>query len=76
MPSKVPRISGEEAVKAFRKAGFEVDRIRGSHYILRHPLKCSRLSIPVHKGRTVGIGLLRTQISVAGMTVEEFIALL
>jgi predicted RNA binding protein YcfA (HicA-like mRNA interferase family) len=76
MPNKVPRISGIEAIKAFGKAGYEVDRIRGSHHILRHPEKPEALSIPVHSGSTVGVGLLGRQIKLAGLTVEEFVALL
>lgn len=76
MPSKVPRVTGEEAVKAFGRAGYEVDRVRGSHHILRHPDKAELLSIPVHKGRIVGVGLLLSQIKVAGLTVEEFKELL
>ena len=76
MPNKVPRIKGEEAVKAFAKAGFYLDRIRGSHHILKHPHKTARLSIPVHAGQTVGIGLLSSQIGIAGLTIEEFIGYL
>lgn len=73
---KVPQVTGQQAVAAFCKAGFALDRIRGSHHILRHPRKRPRLSIPVHGGKTVGIGLLARQIKVAGLTVDEFIALL
>lgn len=73
--AKLPRIKGEEAVKAFGNAGFVLDRIRGSHHILRHPAKTARLSIPVHNA-CLGPGLLRAQIRAAGMTVEEFIGLL
>jgi predicted RNA binding protein YcfA (HicA-like mRNA interferase family) len=72
MPSKVPRVSGEDAVRAFGRAGFGLDRIKGSHHILKHPEKTVRLSIPVHAGRTVGVGLLSAQIKLAGMTVDEF----
>jgi predicted RNA binding protein YcfA (HicA-like mRNA interferase family) len=76
MPSKVPRVTGEEAIKAFCRAGYAVDRIAGSHWILKHPDKPERLSIPVHGGKTLGVGLLRSQVKTAGLTVEEFIALL
>lgn len=76
MPSKVPRISGKDVIRAFCKTGYFLDRIRGSHHILKHPEKRARLSIPVHKGRVVGVGLLRSQIAAAGLTVEEFIGLL
>jgi predicted RNA binding protein YcfA (HicA-like mRNA interferase family) len=73
---KVPRITGEEAIKAFSKAGFVEDRVRGSHHILRHPEQTVRLSIPVHAGQTLGVGLLRSQIRDAGLTVEQFISFL
>lgn len=32
---KLPVISGSEAVKAFRKLGYELDEQHGSHMILR-----------------------------------------
>lgn len=73
---KLPRITGEQAIKAFAKAGYHLDRVKGSHHILRHKEKTVRLSIPVHKKGTLGVGLLGDQIKAAGLTVEEFIALL
>lgn len=74
---KIPRISGETAIKAFCQAGFYVDRIRGSHHVLRHPEKPSvSLTIPVHAGKLVGLGLLRSQIKAAGLTIEQFIDLI
>jgi predicted RNA binding protein YcfA (HicA-like mRNA interferase family) len=47
---KLPVASGTDAVKAFRKVGYEFDEQHGSHMILRHtepPYR--RLSIPNHK---------------------------
>lgn len=32
----LPRVSGREVVKALVKIGYEQDRQRGSHIILRH----------------------------------------
>jgi predicted RNA binding protein YcfA (HicA-like mRNA interferase family) len=72
MPSRVPRVTGESAIKAFAKAGFLLHHICGSHHILRHPEKPVRLTIPVHKGKTIRIGLLSSQIKAAGLTVEQF----
>ena len=74
--AKAPRISGEEAVKAFEKAGFVVVRITGSHHIMKKGGHKYRLSIPVHRGRTLGVGLLAAQIAAAGLTIEEFAELL
>lgn len=73
---KVPRVSGLDAIKAFKKVGFELSRTHGSHHILARDGHQYNLSIPVHAGKTVGCGLLRSQIKAAGLTVEEFIALL
>ena len=73
---RVPRITGKQAIKAFGRAGFRLDRIRGSYHILTRDNDGVRLSVPVHSGRTVGVGLLSSQISAAGLTVAEFIALL
>ncbi len=71
---RLPRASGQEAVRAFEKAGWEVARQRGSHIVLTKPGSIYTLSIPSH--RVLGPGLLRDQIRKAGLTVEEFIDLL
>lgn len=70
---KLPRISGLDVVRAFVKSGFEHVRTKGSHYVLKKPGNRFLLSIPVHKGKTVGVGLLKSQIEAAGLTVDEFI---
>jgi predicted RNA binding protein YcfA (HicA-like mRNA interferase family) len=72
---KLPLISGREAVRAFRKIGYEIDHQTGSHIILRHrePPYC-RLSIPDHE--ELAKGTLRALIRQAGLTTEEFIDLL
>ncbi len=46
---KLPVISGEKAVKAFVKAGWKVDRIVGSHVILRKEGSPVTLSVPLHR---------------------------
>ena len=72
--SVLPRISGRDVAAAFRKLGYEFDRQRGSHIILRHsqpPYR--RLTVPDH--REVAKGTLRALIREAGITVEEFVAL-
>ena len=74
--SKVPRVTGQEAVRAFKRAGFHEDRTTGSHCILKKAGHPYVLSIPMHKGKTLGVGLLKSQIEAAGLTVEEFNSLL
>jgi predicted RNA binding protein YcfA (HicA-like mRNA interferase family) len=73
--AELPIVSGREAVKAFRKVGYETDRQRGSHIILRQTRPPHRrLTIPDHK--EIRKGTLRALIRQAGLSVEEFIALL
>ena len=71
---RLPRISGQEAVKAFQRAGWEVARQRGSHVALTKAGTIYTLSIALHE--VLGPGLLRDQIRKAGLTVEEFSELL
>ncbi len=71
---KLPRISGKDAVKAFKKLGWEVSRQRGSHIILTKVNSIYSLSVPNKK--TLAPGLLRSLISKAELTVDEFIDLL
>jgi predicted RNA binding protein YcfA (HicA-like mRNA interferase family) len=72
---KLPVVSGSEAVKAFRKAGYELDEQHGSHIILRrNDPPHRRLSVPNHK--ELAKGTLRALIREAGLTVEEFAKLL
>jgi predicted RNA binding protein YcfA (HicA-like mRNA interferase family) len=73
---KAPVISAQEAIRAFQRAGFLKDRQSGSHCILKkagHPI---HLSIPDHKGKKLGQGLLKAQIEAAGLTIDEFKSLL
>jgi predicted RNA binding protein YcfA (HicA-like mRNA interferase family) len=66
-------ISGDDFVRAMRKIGYEVDHTTGSHMILLHPSR-QRLSVPRH--RELGRGILRRLIDQAGLSREEFLALL
>ena len=71
--SRLPRASGDKHVSAFKAAGWQVNHIEGSHYILINDYSEIHLSIPVHKNKTLGVGLLKKLISKAGMTNEEYL---
>lgn len=52
-------------------------RITGSHHVMRKPgVPTSKVIIPVHGAKDVPPGTLRSILAQAGMTVEEFMALL
>ena len=55
--STSPAVSGSKLIKALRKLGFDVIRVKGSHHFLRHPDgRCT--VVPVHRGESIGRGLL------------------
>jgi predicted RNA binding protein YcfA (HicA-like mRNA interferase family) len=72
--SKLPRISGREAISALKKAGFDEIRQSSSHVIIRRVSPFSQLVIPDH--RELDTGTLRAIIRQADLSVDEFIALL
>ena len=65
----LPRISGSEAVKTFKKLGFYEARQKGSHVVMRKDDK--GCVIPLHK--SLAIGTLRSAIRQAGITIDDFI---
>ena len=70
---RLPVMSGDDFVKTMRKTGYVRDHTEGSHMILLHSSR-SRLSVPRHK--ELGPGLLRALIKDAGLSRDEFLALL
>jgi predicted RNA binding protein YcfA (HicA-like mRNA interferase family) len=71
--SRLPVCSGQDAVRAFQRLGYQLDNQTGSHIILRHP-QMRRLTVPNH--RELAKGTLRALIREAGLTKEEFVNLL
>ena len=67
----VPVLRPSEVVKTFQKLGWQVARQKGSHIIMTKEGHSATLSIPNHP--EVARGTLRSLITKAGITVEEFI---
>jgi len=74
--SKLPIVSGREAVRAFERAGFVQlpGRGKGSHMAVWRENPPALLTIPDH--RELKRGLLRALIRKAGMSVDDFVDLL
>lgn len=71
----LPRISGREVVKALRKLGYEYDRQKGSHIVLRQTVAPHRrVVVPDHD--EVAKGTLRAIIREVGLSVDGFKSLL
>lgn len=77
MSARLPRVTGIDVVAALRRAGFMVEYVKGSHYHLVHPHSAHRqVIVPVHAGKVLKPKTLKSILKSAGLTVEEFIALL
>jgi predicted RNA binding protein YcfA (HicA-like mRNA interferase family) len=68
--STLPAVTAQRLIKVLGKLGFEVVRKKGSHHFLRHPDgRCT--VVPVHRGETIGKGLLAQIIRDCETTIEE-----
>jgi predicted RNA binding protein YcfA (HicA-like mRNA interferase family) len=73
--TRLPRVTATDLIRALRKAGFEVKRVRGSHHFLAHPDGRSTV-IPVHAGETLGPGLVSKILKDADLSREDLAGLL
>lgn len=71
---QIPSFKPRELIKKFEKAGYIIDRQKGSHVILYHPKEGKRLTIPLHV-KEMPKGTLLSIIKQAGLTREEFLRL-
>jgi len=64
------RLSGKEIVRALAKDGWEIERVSGSHHIMRHP-DGRQASIPVHGNRPLPVGTLGSICRDVGRTATQ-----
>jgi predicted RNA binding protein YcfA (HicA-like mRNA interferase family) len=77
MTGRLPAVDAKRAIRALRKAGFVVDRVAGSHYLLVDPNNPARaVTVPYHGQRDLKPGTLRSILRQAGLSTEEFARLL
>jgi predicted RNA binding protein YcfA (HicA-like mRNA interferase family) len=67
---KLRQLTGRELIAILRRRGFELDRQSGSHAVMIHG-DGRRVTVPVHAGRTLGKGLLRSIMNDARLTRED-----
>lgn len=76
MSPGLPALTARDVLRALRKAGFTVARVKGSHHHLRHLGKpAARVVVPVHSG-DLPPGTVRAIIKQAGLTEADFLDLL
>jgi predicted RNA binding protein YcfA (HicA-like mRNA interferase family) len=65
-----PSITGTRLIRALRKLGFEVIRVKGSHHFLQHrDGRCT--VVPIPRGESIGRGLLAQILRDCDITKEE-----
>lgn len=76
--SRLPALSFLQVKRALESAGFVEHRVRGKgrHRAFLHPIKRHLPPVVVPYGKSIKRGTARAIIRQAGLTVEEFLALL
>lgn len=69
---KPPIVSGAQAVKALQRLGFQVDRQRGSHVVMKRTTPEGARGCVILMHREVALGTLRAALKQAGVSIEEF----
>ena len=73
---RLPHVTVAEAQRALQRTGWVLKRQGGSHQILTHGERGGRLVLPRHPTQTLKPKTLRSILDQAGLSVEEFRALL
>ena len=76
MSPKLPSVNARQLIRALKRAGFEEQRQRGSHRHLKRNSDGKRVTVPVHKGRSIPTGTVRAILRDANISVEAFLELL
>ena len=73
---RLPRVTAREAQRAVERDGWHHVGGEGGHRQFKHPTKPGRVTIAGHAGETIKPGTLKRILRQAGLTIDEFIALL
>jgi predicted RNA binding protein YcfA (HicA-like mRNA interferase family) len=72
---KLPRATGRELARALEKAGFEVERIAGSHAIMDNQATGLTITVPLWR-RPLPTGTIHAILRQAGLTGDDLRKLL
>ena len=77
MSRRLPSLNAKQVIRALERAGFLVERSSGSHHFLVHRTDPRRrVTVAYHGARDIPRATLSSILRQAGLTVEEFLALL
>ena len=70
MSPRLPSITAAQLVRILERRGFERVRQSGSHLVLRHS-DGRRVTVPMHKSKDIGRGLLARILKDADLTTDD-----
>ena len=70
---RLPRVSGQQAIRVLEQIGFERVRQRGSHVVLRRTTPDGDVGCVVPLHRELAVGTLAGILKQAKVTTQEFI---
>ncbi|MFA0762125.1 MAG: hypothetical protein HZLCBSQH_002244 [Candidatus Fervidibacterota bacterium] len=70
--SKLPRVTGQQTIRALQRLWFRLSHVRGSHHYLFHPQKRLMVAVPVHAGRVLPPKTLLSILKHAKVNRDEF----
>ena len=73
---KLPRVAGDTVLRALQRTGFVLVHTKGSHHFLYHAQKDCLVTVTVHTGAMLAPKTLKSILSQAQITIDEFVALL
>lgn len=71
MTEKLPRVTAKDVVRVIEKTGFTLSRQSGSHRIFKNN-EGKRITVPMHSGKILHPKILKSILTDAELTVEEF----
>lgn len=70
--TKLPVLNSREVLRVLKRAGFYIDRITGSHYILKHRLHSEKtITVPYHN-RDLAPGTMSSIIKQSEVDIKKF----
>ena len=75
MSQQLPAVKPKQLIRVLEREGWQLDRVRGSHHVFRHPERHHRVVVPVH-GRDLRPGTLRSILDAAGISRDDLRRLL
>jgi len=73
---QLPSLSPRKVIQALHRAGFALQRVKGSHHFFRNPDRPDLLVVVPYHAKDIKRPVLHSILRQAGMSVEDFIALL